>query len=329
MALTQDGDEARLFGELRWSPDSKTLAALRIDPAVIQKVYMVESSPADGGTRGVLHSHEYAQPGDKNTSYALWLCDPAAKSAIPAKIEPNDFGDAPELHWSGDGSYVLYEKTERGHQRFRVIAVNTRTGETRAVIDERAKTFINTSHSYTYYTKDAGEVLYASEQDGWRHLYLYDAVSGKLKNQITQGDWVVRDVDRVDEDARQIWFQGSGKIPGQDPYLIHYYRVNFDGTGLTALTEGDGSHSLQFSPDKTTIIDTYSRADLPPVHELRRVSDGALLCPLETADISELTAGGWKAPEVFRAKGPRRRDRHLGAGVSPFAAQPSAHLSDH
>jgi len=303
MALTQAGDATRPFGELRWSPDAITLAAFRIDPAIIKPVYMVESSPPDGGTRGVLHSHEYAQPGDKNTSYALWLCNPAAKSATAAQIEPSDFGDVPELHWSVDGNYFLYEKTERGHQRFRIISVNTRTGETRAVIDERAKTFINTSHSFTYYTKDAGEVIYASEQDGWRHLYLYDVGSGHLKNQITQGQWVVREVDRVDEDARQIWFQASGRNPGQDPYLIHHYRVNFDGSGLVALTEGNGSHSLQFSPDRVFIIDTYSRADLPPMHELRRVSDGALLCLLETADVSALTAGGWKAPEVFRAKG--------------------------
>ncbi len=303
VSLTSEGNAASPFAEMHWSPDSKSLAAFRIVPAPIQSVYMVESSPADGGTRGVLHSHEYAQPGDKNTTYALWLCDPAAKSAVPAQIEPNNFGDVPELHWSADGETVFYEKTERGHQRFRVIAADTRTGVTRAVIDERTKTFINTSNSYTYYTKNADEIIYASEQDGWRHLYLVDTKSGTLKHKITSGPWVVREVEWVDEDARQIWFSASGRNPGQDPYLIHHYRVSFDGTGLVALTADNGSHSLQYAPDRTSCIDTYSRADSLPVHELRRTSDGALLCALETADMSALTHGGWKAPEVFSAKG--------------------------
>ena len=302
-ALTHAGEAAHPFGEQRWSPDSKTLAVFQIDAALVKSVYMVESSPANGGTRGVLHSHPYAQPGDKNTTYALWLCNPATKSVVPAQIEPNDFGDVPDLQWSADGHMVFYEKTDRGHQRFRVIAVDTRTGQTRSVIDERAKTFINTSNSYTYYPKSAGEIIYLSEQDGWRHLYLYDTQLGTLKNRITQGPWVVREVERVDEDTRQIWFQASGRNPGQDPYLIHHYRVNFDGTGLVALTEGNGRHSLQYAPDRSSFVDTYSRADSPPVHELRRTSDGALLCALETADISALTGSGWKAPEVFRAKG--------------------------
>lgn len=124
-----------------------------------------------------------------------------------------------------------------------------------------------------------------------------------LKNQITQGEFVVRGVDRIDEERRQIWFRAGGANADQDPYFIHYYRVNFDGSGLMALTEGDGNHSVQFSPDRRFLIDTYSRVDMPPVHELRRAEDGALVCRLEEADISELCEFGWKPPEVFVAKG--------------------------
>jgi dipeptidyl aminopeptidase/acylaminoacyl peptidase len=113
----------------------------------------------------------------------------------------------------------------------------------------------------------------------------------------------VRGIDRIDEEQRQVWFSASGKNPGQDPYLVHYYRVNFDGTGLVALTEGDGNHSLQFSPERKFAIDTYSRVDRPPVHELRRMSDGGRVCRLEEADIAGLQAAGWAPPEVFVAKG--------------------------
>jgi dipeptidyl aminopeptidase/acylaminoacyl peptidase len=124
-----------------------------------------------------------------------------------------------------------------------------------------------------------------------------------VKNQITKGDWVVRRVDRVDREKRQIWFQAGGIRPGQDPYYIHFARVNFDGSGLVILTEGDGNHAVQFSPDREWLIDTWSRVDLPPRIELRRTKDGELVSPLEEADASELFASGWKPPERFVAKG--------------------------
>ena len=71
-----------------------------------------------------------------------------------------------------------------------------------------------------------------SERDGWNHLYLYDSRTGQVKNQITRGPWIVRGVDRVDEDKREIWFRAGGIYPEQDPYFIHYCRVKFDGSGL-------------------------------------------------------------------------------------------------
>ena len=106
----------------------------------------------------------------------------------------------------------------------------------------------------------------------------------------------------MDEDKRQITFRASGREPGQDPYYLHTYRVNFDGTGLLRLTKGDGTHSTHVSPDKTVFIDTWSRVDLPPRHALRRVSDGKLLCELETADAKDLYATGWQHAERFVAK---------------------------
>ena len=149
----------------------------------------------------------------------------------------------------------------------------------------------------------SGEILYASERDGWRHLYLIDAKKGEVKNQITRGEYVVRGIDLIDEEKRQVWFRAGGKNPGQDPYFIHYYRVNFDGTGLVALTEGTARTRSSSHPIGPTLIDTYSRVDMPPVHELRRGSDGALVCKLEEADIAGLKATGWEPPEVFVAKG--------------------------
>jgi dipeptidyl aminopeptidase/acylaminoacyl peptidase len=142
-----------------------------------------------------------------------------------------------------------------------------------------------------------------SERDGWNHLYLYDTATGAVKDQITRGAWVVREVDQVDAERRQVHFRAGGIRPGQDPYHAHVCRVNFDGTGLAVLTEGDGTHAVRFSPDRRTFVDTWSRVDCPPVTELRRSGDGSLVCELERADIAALLALGVRLPERFAAKG--------------------------
>jgi dipeptidyl aminopeptidase/acylaminoacyl peptidase len=300
--LTSDGNEKSLYGIPSWSPDSKTVVAFRIEPGHPKDVFLIESSPRGGG-RAKLRERLYPLPGDKYTSYDLMLFDVENRKEMKVDAEPVDFYGSPAIRWKDDGRHFLYHQTDRGHQRFRVYEVDSRSGATRTIYDEQAKTFINTTYdSFIYYTKGNAEILFASERDGWKHLYLINADDGSIRP-ITSGEWVMRGVVRVDEDKRQIWFRGSGKNAGEDPYLVHYYRVNFDGTGLVALTDGNGNHTVQYSPDEKYLIDTYSRVDQPPMHTLRRVADGKLVCPLEEADVSEFKERGWEAPEVFVAKG--------------------------
>ncbi len=303
--LSHDGVEGNGYEHFELSPDGTTLVAFRVEPGENLPVYRIESSPKEGG-RVKLQSNPYPLPGDKFAAYELNLFDLASRKQTKPAVERVDFG-RPRIRWTQDGKYFTYEKTDRGHQRYRLIRIDPTSGEAVIVIDDRSETFVFTyasSFGDTTRILDAtDEVLYASEQDGWRHLYLYDIAKGGLVSQITKGEWVVRGIDEIDEEKRQIWFHASGIIPGQDPYLVHFGRVNFDGSGLVFLTEGDGNHEITYSPDKRYLLDTYSRVDREPTTELRRVADGKLVCALETADITELSSTGWEAPEVFVAKG--------------------------
>ncbi len=307
--LSTDGKENNAYGVLSWAPDSKIVVAWRIEPGDSKEVYLIESSP-DGGGRATLHTRSYTLPGDKLATYELNLFDVETGRQIKPEVDRLELDwERPRLRWKRDQRHFAYERVDRGHQRLRVIEVDSHTGEARNLIDETSETFIWTAHTENLrldrvnWLDTTDEIIYASERDGWRHLYLVDAERGEIRNQITKGKWVVRGIDLIDEDARQIWFHASGMNPEQDPYFIQYYRVNFDGSDLVTLTEGDGTHSIQYSPDRRYLIDTYSRVDMAPVHVLRRVSDGRRICPLETADIRELVAAGWTAPEVFVAKG--------------------------
>ncbi len=307
--LSQDGQQANAYGRMEWAPDSKALVCWRIEPGDHKEVYLIQSSPPGGG-RAVLKTRSYDLPGDKFTRYELSVFDPTTRKQIKPVVDRFEHGwESPSLHWSRDQRRFAYVQVDRGHQRFRVIEMDARNGALRNLIDEKSATFIRTAHtenlnlSYVNWLEKTDEMIYVSERDGWRHLYLVDTQAGKIRNQITQGEFVVRGIDRIDEENRQVWFRVGGKNPDQDPYFVHYYRVNFDGTGMVALTEANGNHTVQFSPDRKFIIDTCSRVDLAPVHQLRRVSDFGLVCEFEKADISELKAGAWQPPEVFVAKG--------------------------
>ena len=291
-------------GGVYWSPDSTKLVAIRTRKGEERTVNLIESSPRDQ-LQPKLHSFSYNKPGDKLPVRKPKLFDVATRKEVEVKDElfPHAWGLS-SVRWEKDSSRFTFLYNQRGHQVLRVVAVDAATGSATPLIDEQSKTFIDYAHKLYYrHLDDTGEILWMSERDGWNHLYLHDAGTGKVKHRITKGEWVVRGVDRLDVEKRQIWFRAGGIRPGQDPYYVHYCRVNFDGSGLTILTEGDGHHEIAYSPDGKYFVDTWSRVDLPPVTELRRSVDGSLVCALDKADWSPLLATGWTIPERFVAKG--------------------------
>ena len=302
--LSFDGALGEYYSSyMKWSPDSKKLMAFRVKPAEKHMIYYIESSPEDQ-LQPKHFSYEYQKPGDAVPQKYPQLFDIETKKHI--KVDdtslPNQYS-VNDINWSKNNSYFTFEYNKRGHQVYQVIKVDAKTGEFKVVINETSPTFIDYSgKKFRFDVETRNEIIWASERDGWNHLFLYDSETGNVKNQITTGNWVVRDVAFVDEKNRQVVFQASGKEPG-DPYFIHYYRINFDGTGLIHLTEGEGTHETSFSSDKKYYVDTWSRIDSPPVSVLRKTEDGSQIMIFEKADISKLLETGIRLPEVFVAKG--------------------------
>ncbi|MCU0880114.1 MAG: DPP IV N-terminal domain-containing protein, partial [Pirellulaceae bacterium] len=283
--LTTDGTAEHYYeGNVRWAPDSSR--------------FVDQLQPK-------LHTHDYLKPGDRIAQSKPCLFEIASKKQIP--IDDSLFQnpwDISQLRWSADSRRLTLLYNQRGHQVVRLVAIAADTGEAGTIIDETSKTFVDySSKQFLHYADDSHELIWASERDGWNHLYLYDSRTGDVKNQITRGEWLVRGVDRVDDEARQIWFRACGIYPEQDPYYVHHCRINWDGTGLVVLTAGNGTHEVDYSPNRRYLLDTWSRVDQPPVTELRRTEDGSLVCQLEEADWSELLATGWQIPERFVAPG--------------------------
>ncbi len=326
--LTTDGTDARPYvASVNWAADSQHGVVLSVRKVPPRIVTVVESSPRDQ-LQPKVRNQDYIKPGDDLPSVQPVLIDIKTKTArkIPNDLFPNAFTTRAELtiRWSPRGDEFYFDYNQRGHQLYRIIAVNAHTAAVRTVVEESSATFIDyQTKTWREWLPDTGELLWMSERDGWAHLWLYDVASGKVKNAVTHGQWVVREVVKVDPVKRQLWFLASGVRLGEDPYDRQLCRVNFDGTGMAQLTQGNGDHTVEFSPDGSCFVASWSRVDQAPVTELRRSDDGKMICELERADISQLLKAGWTLPERFVAKGRDSKTDIHGIIIKPSNFDPN------
>ncbi|MCW0464732.1 S9 family peptidase [Xanthomonas sacchari] len=311
LRLADDGRSDDFYDPetIAWSPDSQRLALYRVKPGFPRRVTRVEAAPPGGG-QPIVRTQLYPKPGDAVDIERPVLFDlgALAHGGAPKRLVIDDalFANPYQLspiQWRRDSASFVFDYVQRGFQRMRAIAVDAATGKAHVAVGEDAKTFVYADRSYHHDVDGLGqEILWISERDGWRHLYLFDGASGRIKTQITKGEWIVRDVLRVDDAQRRIWFTASGMDAGKDPYYRQLFAVDFDGGHLTRLTQADADHDVAIADDGRHYVDVYSRPDMAPVMELHAI-DGRLLQVVERGDIRKLQAAGWRAPQTFVAKG--------------------------
>lgn len=302
--LSQDGTLSNYYSSyIQWSPDSRKVLSCRIRPVQKRYVYYVESSPRDQ-LQPKLHQQEYAKPGDELPFKVpcIFHVETGQRCIPETSLFAHQYSLS-YLRWDADSKSVTFEYNERGHKTYRVLELSAEDGKVRTLIEEKEEKYVNYPLIYRNYLQDGKHILWTSERDNYNHLYLYDRTTGRPVRQITKGRWYVRGVQHVDEQNQWIYFSANGMNPKEDPYLIHYYRIGFDGKGLVELTPDEGMHQAWFSSDFRYLVDVYSKVDTPPVAVLRDARTGRKIMPLERADISRLEANGWRAPEVFSAKG--------------------------
>ena len=296
-----------------WSPDSKKIATFQQDQRHVGDMYLVKTKVG----KPELEAWKYPLPGDSAIIKIYRVIIEANEDApkmIRLKLSADDRrgtqcddisceGGFDDNYWSDDSKQLAFVSTPRDHKQANLRIANTETGEVRNVLEEKVATQYESGRgtiNWRFFSK-TNEIIWYSERSDWGHLYLYDAATGKLKNQITSGDFVVTRILRIDEPKRIIYFMANGKEPSRNPYFSHLYQADFSGKNLKLLTPDDGNHSITFSPDGKYFTDTYSQPNIPQVSELRD-SKGKLITVLEKTDLSRLTATGWKAPTPFTVK---------------------------
>lgn len=295
---------------VRWSPDSKKLATFRQDERNVGDMYLVTTNVG----HPTLKAWKYPLPGDKDIATIQRLVvDVETGKTVMFNIPPDPHratlsddisssGTFDDVDWSADGSELAFLSTSRDHKQEKMRIANTATGDVREVFQETVATQYESGQGAINwrYLPATKEFIWYSERDNWGHLYLYDATTGTLKNQITKGDWVVLRVVLIDEKKRQIYFVANG-MQQENPYYSQLCKIGFDGKNMSVLTPEAGTHQSYLSPDNSYIIDTYSKPDVPGVTVLRD-ANGKKIAELEKTDVSRLTATGWKPPTVFSVK---------------------------
>lgn len=305
---------------VEWSPDSKKVATFQQDQRKTGMMYLVSTNVG----HPTLDAWRYPFAGDKDvTMIERVIIDVDAAKVTRLKMPPDEHrsslcddvscsGGWDDVQWSADAKTLAFLSTARNHKREDLRIADVATGDVRDVMHEESKTYFESGYSDSSYGKvnwrylsKRNEILWFSERSNYGHLYVYDAANGKLKRQVTGGDWNVAEVMRVDEATGDIFFRGAGREKGWDPYYAALYRTNLDGkeinNGLRLLTPEQSYHKIDMSDDGKYFVDIYSTPQTPPVTVLRD-ADGKRLQEIATADISRLKATGWQVPENIVVK---------------------------
>ncbi len=295
---------------LRWSPDSKKIATFQQDERKAGDMYLVTTNVG----HPTLQQWKYPLPGDSNIiMIQRVIINVDEPKVIRLQVAPDPHrgslsddisssGTFDDVDWSADENELAFVSTSRDHKTEKFRIANTATGEVREVFEETVHTQYESGQGAInwHYLSKTHEIIWYSERDNWGHLYLYDATAGKLKNQITKGDFAVTEMVKVDEQKRQIYFLADGK-DAKNPYFTHFCKVDFDGKNLVDLTPETGNHSISLSSSENYFIDNYSQPDVPNVVVLRNMN-GKIIATLEKTDLSRLQVSGWKPPISITVK---------------------------
>lgn len=317
---------------LVWSPDSKKIATFQQDERNVSDSYLVSTNV--GAPK--LSQWKSALPGDPNIPMiSRVVIDVDAAKVIRLQLPPDPHrstqcddiscdGSWDDVYWNPDGTSLAFVSTSRDHKKENLRVADASTGKVRDVYEEISPTQFESGQGTVNwrYLPATNEFIWFTERDGWGHLYLYDLTTGKLKNQITSGNWAVWRVSDVDEKNRTIYFEAGGREKGNDPYFSHTYSVGFDGKNLTLLTPENANHDVTWSPDGKYFVDNYSTPNTPAVSVLRD-SKGKLVANLEKADVSRLAATGWKPPTPIVVKARDGETDLYGLMFTPTNVDPS------
>ena len=309
-----------------WSADSKQFILTRSDQRAVKDLWVIHNTR---DPRPTLETYKYAMPGEKeqpitdlvhysfetqklsnlpistfkDQTVSLWSTTPAANT------RDDDFRPTT---WLGNTNEFYFALTSRDLKRVDVLRWNLKTNQKEVLIEERSNTYIDFEKPELV----GNDLVWWSERDGWGHFYLYGK-DGTFKRQLTSGPYHAAGAARVDAGLRKLYFTANGREKGEDPYYEHLYSVSLDGGAVYLLNKGDFNHEISINDPASYFVSNFSRVNTVPASVLYD-RNGAKIMDLETADLSQLMAAGYKFPEPFTFKADDGITDLFGVMYKPF-----------
>lgn len=304
LQLTKDGEAGHGYGHVLASPDGRHFLARKTLDAAVAPLEFVDPAP-EGTLRPKLERRPYRRPGDRMPQTRFVLVDARTKKVLPLDEQvTRDSWRISRLRFAASGKRATFLFNPRGHGHLTLYAIAIPSGKIKPLIEDDPDTFFDYANkTYCEFVDDDRGIIWMSERSGTNTLWFHDARTGRPKHRLTPDPWVVRRVLSIDREARILLVEVLGVHPQEDPYHVHVARCSFDGGDPVLLTEGDGTHSLEWAPDGKTYVDRWSRVDLAPRYALRSAVDGSLIATLPAEETNRLAEAGWRAPERHVAPG--------------------------
>lgn len=313
------GPKIRTCPNGEWIGDSHAYLVVREDRRKV-RTFSLLNSLAEPVPE--VETYKFPVPGDENvTEFEVWLADADSMKLyrIPVEKYKNQILVLPRFRnfqTGGGAAYIL--RLARTRDTLDLVRIDAVTHEARTVISETCRPHLNEQLFSWHLINDGKEILWWSERTGKGQWYLYDS-DGNMKSSVRGDGCVCGDIERIDTAGRSVIMEVYGA--GRNPHYRHYAKASLDGRKFVLLTPEEGEHNIEISPDGKTLFDSWSRMDLPPRYEIRDLK-GRKVMTLDTADISELYAAGWKAPEVLELMAADSVTKLYGVVYLPFNIEP-------
>ena len=269
-----------------WSKDSKKVAYIRFDESQVPEFSM---SIFKKDLYPTVETFKYPKAGEKNSEVSLHIYDVASKGSQKVNLSQySDFYIA-RMQWTNDANVLSAQVLNRHQDNLDLLFVDGNSGATKVVLNEKDKAYVDVTDNLTF-LKD-NSFIWTSEKDGFNHIYLYDK-TGKLKNQVTKGNWEITNYYGFDEKSNTVFYQSveNGSI-NRDVYSI-----NLNGKNKLRLSKTTGTNAATFSPNFQYFINTFSSATQPTTYTLNEAKTGAQVQVIEKNEALATKLKGYNLP---------------------------------
>src|SRR5215831_1453855 len=218
LMIDQGAENVQQPAAVFWAPDSSKVVTYRIDSRNSGRFTSLQFVPPSQ-LRPKAFTYVYPLPGEvlAKAEPIIFNVQSGKRIDVESASIELPFQDGPGFDWFPNSKSFRYDYDDRGYKAKELRLVDAATGEQKVLLRERSDTYVDPGETMYRFVDSTGEILWTSERDGWNHLYLHSK-TGQLELQITQGPWVVRGIEYVDEKNRRVYFSASGREKNEDPY---------------------------------------------------------------------------------------------------------------